>query len=90
MTNMKKIKLILIALLYVSFAVTAQKPTVYVLATGGTIAGSGKSEVKAAYKSGAITVDELLSAVPEINDIANIKGEQIANIGSQDMNNVRI
>ncbi len=84
--SMKKMNFMLIALLCASFAVMAQKPTVYVLATGGTIAGAGKSEVTAAYKSGAITVDELLSAVPEINNIANIKGEQVANIGSQDMN----
>ena len=83
---MEKIKFILIALLVATFSANAQKPTVYVLATGGTIAGAGKSEVTAAYKSGAITVDELLSAVPEINNIANVKGEQVANIGSQDMN----
>lgn len=83
---MKKITFILIAIVFASFTVSAQKPTVYVLATGGTIAGTGKSEVKAAYTSGAITVDELLSAVPEINNIATIKGEQVANIGSQDMN----
>jgi L-asparaginase len=84
---MKKIKFILIAILAATFAVNAQKPTVYILATGGTIAGEGASEVTAGYKSGEITVNELLSAVPEINDIANIKGEQIVNIGSQDMNN---
>ncbi|MDR1678385.1 MAG: type II asparaginase [Prevotellaceae bacterium] len=83
---MKQIKLILMALCCVSFIASAQKPTVYVLATGGTIAGEGKTEVNSAYTSGAITVDELLSAVPEINDIATIKGEQVANIGSQDMN----
>jgi L-asparaginase len=76
----------MIALLCLPFAVMAQKPTVYVLATGGTIAGAGKTDINSAYKSGAITVDQLLGAVPEINDIANIKGEQIANIGSQDMN----
>ncbi len=82
---MKK-KLILIALLAVTFAANAQKPSVYVLATGGTIAGEGKTQVNSAYTSGAITVDELLNAVPEINNIAAIKGEQVANIGSQDMN----
>ncbi|MDR1699183.1 MAG: type II asparaginase [Prevotellaceae bacterium] len=83
---MKKIKLILIAILVATFAANAQKPTVYVLATGGTIAGTGTSDVQSAYTSGAITVDQLLSAVPDINDIANVKGEQVANIGSQDMN----
>jgi len=83
---MKKITFILMALLAVTFTANAKKPTVYVLATGGTIAGTGASDVKSAYTSGAITVDQLLSAVPAINDIANIKGEQVANIGSQDMN----
>ena len=75
--------------LFVSINLSAQtqtKPTVYVLATGGTIAGQGATEVTAGYKAGAITVDELLGAVPEIKNIANIKAEQVANIGSQDMN----
>ncbi|NDV67439.1 type II asparaginase [Dysgonomonas sp. 25] len=76
--------------LAMSITVNAQsgqrKPTVYVLATGGTIAGQGATEVAAGYKAGSITVDQLLSAVPEIKDIANIQAEQVANIGSQDMN----
>lgn len=73
--------------LFVSVAISAQaKKTIYILATGGTIAGQGATEVTAGYKAGAITVDELLSAVPEIKNIADIKAEQVANIGSQDMN----
>ena len=36
---------------------------------------------------GAVIVDALLKAVPQINDIAVVKGEQVANIGSQAMNN---
>ena len=36
---------------------------------------------------GAVIVDALLNAVPQINDIAVVKGEQVANIGSQAMNN---
>jgi len=82
-------KLLGLSMILVFVSVTAnaqQKPTIYVLATGGTIAGQGATEVTAGYKAGAITVDELLSAVPEIKDIANIKAEQVANIGSQDMN----
>lgn len=62
------------------------KPTIYILATGGTIAGQGSTAVVSEYKAGAITVDQLLSAVPSIKDIANIKAEQVANIGSQNMN----
>jgi len=63
------------------------KPTIAILATGGTIAGSGTSEVASSYSAGAVTVDKLLAAVPEINKMATIKGEQISNIGSQEMNN---
>ena len=66
--------------------VNSNLPRVIILATGGTIAGSGESTVKAAYKAGQIPVDLLIDAVPEVKLIANVRGEQIANIGSQDMN----
>lgn len=69
-----------------AFVFAQPKKTIYILATGGTIAGQGDTEVTAGYRAGAITVDELLKAVPEIKDIAYIKAEQVANIGSQDMN----
>src|SRR5262245_16040495 len=61
-------------------------PTVYVLATGGTIAGAAGSNVQAGYSSGQVGVDQLIAAVPEAKKLANLKGEQISNIGSQDMN----
>ena len=57
------------------------------MATGGTIAGSGSGALDTSYTSGTVTVDKLIAAVPEINKIATIKGEQISNIGSQEMNN---
>jgi L-asparaginase len=61
-------------------------PTVVVLATGGTIAGAAGSNVQAGYTSGQVGVDQLLAAVPEAKKLANLRGEQISNIGSQDMN----
>ena len=61
-------------------------PTVVVLATGGTIAGAAGSDVQAAYTSGQVGVDQLLAAVPQTKKLATLRGEQIANIGSQDMN----
>ncbi len=70
-----------------SISLNAQtKPTIYILATGGTIAGQGSSEVESDYKAGAISVDQMLAAVPQIRDLATIRGEQVAQIGSQDMN----
>lgn len=74
------------ALLAIGAACAQDKPTVYILATGGTIAGTGESETGSSYTAGSITVDQLLSAVPQVLSIADIKGEQVANIGSQDMN----
>jgi L-asparaginase len=61
-------------------------PNVVVLATGGTIAGAAASDVQAGYTSGQVGVEQLLAAVPQAGKIANLKGEQISNIGSQDMN----
>ncbi|HXO85702.1 MAG TPA: asparaginase domain-containing protein, partial [Gemmatimonadales bacterium] len=61
-------------------------PNIVVLATGGTIAGAASSDVQAGYTSGQVGVEQLLAAVPQAKKIANLRGEQIANIGSQDMN----
>src|SRR5687767_10084304 len=60
-------------------------PNVVILATGGTIAGAAASGTQSGYTSGAVTIDAMLNAVPGIKDLANVKGEQISNVGSQDM-----
>ena len=65
---------------------TMSLPKVVVLATGGTIAGAATSNVTAGYTSGQVGVKQLLDAVPEAKKLARLSGEQIANIGSQDMN----
>jgi L-asparaginase len=64
----------------------AALPSVVVLATGGTIAGAAASDVQAGYKSGQVGVEQLLAAVPQAQKLAKMRGEQISNIGSQDMN----
>ena len=61
-------------------------PNIVVLATGGTIAGAAASDVQAGYSSGQVGVEQLLAAVPQAKKLANLRGEQISNIGSQDMN----
>jgi L-asparaginase len=76
-----------LALLVAAPALAADKlPSVVVLATGGTIAGAASSDVQAGYTSGQVGVDQLLAAVPQTKKLATLRGEQIANIGSQDMN----
>ena len=61
-------------------------PAIVVLATGGTIAGAAASDVQAGYTSGQVGVEQLLAAVPQAKNLATLRGEQVANIGSQDMN----
>lgn len=77
----------LLVVLALSFTALFAKPNVVILATGGTIAGSASSQLDTAYTSGTITVDAIIAAVPQLKDIANIKGEQVSNIGSQAMTN---
>ncbi len=69
----------------VSRAEEAKKANITILATGGTIAGAAASGTQAGYSSGAVGIDTMIAAVPGIEKLANIKGEQISNVGSQDM-----
>src|SRR5258705_5205003 len=63
-----------------------KQPHIVILATGGTIAGAAAASTDAGYQSGAVGIDALVAAVPQMKDIADVTGEQIASIGSQDMN----
>jgi L-asparaginase len=63
----------------------AELPDVVILATGGTIAGAAATGTQSGYTSGAVTIDAMLAAVPGIDKLAKVKGEQISNVGSQDM-----
>jgi L-asparaginase len=74
--------------LAVSAAPSAQapKPRVYVLSTGGTIAGQGASSTDLSnYKPGSILGEQLVKAVPQIAEIADVRVEQIVNIPSHDI-----
>ena len=61
-------------------------PLVWVLSTGGTIAGQGASSTSLTeYKSGSLLGEELVRAVPEIRQVANVRVEQIVNVASPDL-----
>ncbi len=63
-------------------------PNIKILATGGTIAGSSTSNTDVTgYTAGALGIDTLINAVPEMKEVANVSGEQIANVGSPDVDN---
>jgi L-asparaginase len=68
-------------------AASKEKPSVVILATGGTIAGIGTSVSGGQYRPGEVPVEDLLKAVPQIHEIAQIHGEQVCQVSSQDMNN---
>ncbi|PID47660.1 MAG: L-asparaginase 2 [Proteobacteria bacterium] len=63
-----------------------KKPNIMIIATGGTIAGDGKSSVKSGYSSGKLGIQSLINNIPDLNKIAKIKTYQLTNIGSQAMN----
>jgi L-asparaginase len=81
---MKKLLTVLTFLILVA-QVHAQLPRVIILATGGTIAGAGAASDRAGYTAGKIPIDDLIGSIPTVKKVANISGEQIASVGSQDM-----
>ena len=61
-------------------------PRILVLATGGTISGKKNGMSEIGYNAGGVTGKQLVEDIPELAKLAEINVEQIANIGSQDMN----
>jgi L-asparaginases, type II len=59
---------------------------VMIVATGGTIAGTGKAGKTIAYRAGEITVDEIISSTPIIKNIAEIETCQLMNVDSNEIN----
>ena len=64
---------------------SAGKGKIVVLATGGTIAGVGEAGKTAGYKPGSLSAEELLSAVPQLADVAEIEAIQVCNVNSDDI-----
>ncbi len=84
--------LVALCILLVSLQLTAfaaevpAKPEVVILATGGTIAGAGVTNTTTVgYTSAVTAVDKLIANVPELAKVANVRGEQISQIGSESM-----
>ena len=72
-------------------AQAATPPHIVILATGGTIAGQGaSSEQTTGYKAGVVGVDALIHAVPELKHVANVSGEQVFNMASEDISTSQI
>ncbi|MCX7078752.1 MAG: asparaginase [Pseudomonas sp.] len=68
---------------------TQQKlANVVILATGGTIAGAGASTANSAtYQAAKVGIEQLIAGVPELSQLANVRGEQVMQIASESITN---
>ena len=60
-------------------------PRITILATGGTIAGSAGSALGRGYRAGQIGIADMVAAARELGLTAQLSGEEIAAVGSQDI-----
>jgi len=72
--------------MYLNGLFADEKPTVAILATGGTIAGTGTSASSNAYSAGDMAINTLIASAHGVENLANLKFNQVANIPSPDMN----
>jgi L-asparaginase len=83
---MKKFRILLTLLVMILAINVSAKPKIRIIATGGTIAGVSASSTSSAYSAGQVGIQTLIDAVPQMLYLADVSGEQLVNIGSQDMN----
>lgn len=64
----------------------AKQANIVILATGGTIAGTGAtSTTTVGYTAAKVGVDRLIEAVPELKKVAHVRGEQVFQVASENM-----
>ena len=63
MKQIKKLGLVVVTLLLSATMAFAAKPNIHILATGGTIAGTGSSATGTSYTAGQVAIGALLDAV---------------------------
>jgi L-asparaginase len=68
------------------FPLNTQAKNISIIAVGGTISGTGSSETNSQYESGQIDIEQIIGSVSDVKKLANLSGEQLMQIGSQDMN----
>ena len=83
---MKNLRILLTVLVMILAINVSAKPKIRIIATGGTIAGVSESSTSSAYSAGQVGIQTLIDAVPQMLFLADVSGEQLVNIGSQDMN----
>jgi len=81
--------LTLVFILFFSKQVFAKSDlkNIVIIATGGTISGSGSSKVGAKYSASKIDIKEIVKTAPDVVNIANVRAEQLFQEASQNFNN---
>jgi len=59
--------------------------TIAIIATGGTIAGTGQQGKTVAYHAGEINVEQIIESIPVIKEMVHIKAYQLMNVDSNEM-----
>ena len=76
------------AVLVCASAMAQNKANVVILATGGTIAGAGAEATNSAtYQAAKVPVDKLIAGIPQLANVANVRGEQVFQIASESFTN---
>ena len=68
-------------------AILSHRPRVVLLGTGGTIASSATAATQLHDYEVTATIDAVLAAVPQVQELASIRCEQIVNIDSHSIDN---
>jgi L-asparaginase len=80
------IQLLAVQVVLAAQAAAPPLPNVVILATGGTIAGTGTtSTTTVGYTAATVGVQELIDAVPALKEVARVRGEQVFQIASENM-----
>lgn len=80
-------KKIFLAFMLLGCGVLFAKPVVYIVATGGTIAGAASSSTASQYSPSKVLIDTILKALPadELAKYAELKTDQLMQISSQNL-----
>ncbi len=80
--------LAVVAALSFSVCLAEEKAKVVILATGGTIAGAGADATNSAtYQAAKVPVDKLIAGIPQLGNVAAVRGEQVFQIASESFTN---
>lgn len=90
-TVMRWALVVVSAVVFSGTAIAQSKPNVVILATGGTIAGAGADVTNSAtYQAAKVPVDKLIAGIPQLSNIAAVRGEQVFQIASESFTNANL